>query len=106
MRGNEEPSLHFDARTTHVTDMSLILEADIPTPKAALYINSVYVSGLPARTVCLKPQAVQKLEPESSQYAGRMSVAGTFLALARVAVLTGCAVIGGFVVDGRCLGFG
>ncbi|MGF6992483.1 hypothetical protein P3T25_000827 [Paraburkholderia sp. GAS32] len=84
----------------------MILEADIPTPKAALHINSAYVSGLPARTVCSKPQAVQELEPESTQYAGRMSIAGTFFVLAWVGVLTWCVTIGGGVVHRRCLRFG
>lgn len=85
----------------------LILEADTQTLKAALYIYSVYVSGLPAKIIYSKAQAVQELKPESAQYAGRVGIACTFFTLARrVAVVSRRPTIGGIIVHGSRLRFG
>lgn len=45
----DRPALRTGVRATHLTNVSLILEAPVRTLKAALYINSVYIYGLAAR---------------------------------------------------------
>lgn len=84
--------------------MSLILEAPIRALKPALYINSVYLSGLAAKALFLtslrfegsgigpklgpkrdglKPQSIEKLKPQAFEDTRRMSFGCGFRTLVR-----------------------